>query len=376
MKQIYDVIVVGVGGMGSTTCYHLAKRGLKVLGLEQFDIPHGYGSSHGQTRIIRLAYFEHPSYVPLLRRGYQLWEEIEQVSGENLLYKVGSLDIGASDSEVFANSLSSCKLHNIPYQILTGSEVNKRFPGYNVPNEYNALYQEDGGFLVPERAITAFVHSAHRHGAEIRAREKVVQWKSTKGIIQVKSDRGNYEAKELVITAGAWSSGLLPALSGLAVPERQVLAWFQPQEPALFQPDVFPVFVMQVKEDLYYGFPTYGIPGFKFGKFRHLKEVVEPDDYNREPNAKDEEVLRAFSAQMFPKGNGPVMSLKTCMFTNSPDGHFILDVHPEYSNVSLAAGFSGHGYKFASVIGEIMADLATEKTTRHPIDFLGLERLL
>lgn len=376
MKK-YDTIVVGVGGMGSATCYELAKRGKKVLGLEQFDIPHTYGSSHGHTRIIRLAYYEDPSYVPLLRRAYELWEAIEEESGEKILYKNASVDVGAADSEVFTGSLASCIEHGISHEVLTGKELNERFPGYNVPDDFRVLYQKDGGFLVPERATVAFVNAALKFGTAIQAREKVLSWQPTsKGGVIVKTSRDEYEADSLVFTSGAWNGQLLPILNGLAVAERQVLAWLQPFEPELFTPENFPVFNMQLGEERYYGFPVYGIPGFKFGKYCHLKEQGEPELFDREPNEKDEAVLRAFSSKIFPKGSGATMTLKTCMFTNSPDDHFILDIHPEHPQVSFAAGFSGHGYKFASVIGEIMADLATERDTKHDIELLRLKRLL
>jgi len=375
--KIFDTIVVGVGGMGSATCYELAKRGQKVLGLEQFDIPHAYGSSHGHTRIIRLAYYEDPSYVPLLLRTYQLWEEIEQIHGKKILYKNASVDVGAIDSEVFRGSLKSCIAHGIAHEVLTGKELNQRFPGYNVPDDFRALYQKDGGFLVPERATTAFVEAAHQQGAVIQAREKVLEWKATaSGGVWVKTTRGEYEAGSLVFTAGAWNASLLSLLEGFAVPERQVLAWLQPFEPSLFTPEAFPVFNIQLGKERYYGFPVYGIPGFKFGKYCHLNEQGKPESFDREPNERDEAVLRAFSSKIFPKGSGATMTLKTCMFTNSPDGHFILDLHPKYPQVSFAAGFSGHGYKFASVIGEIMADLATQRDTKHNIELLRLKRLV
>ncbi len=370
----FDTIVIGVGGMGSAACYQLAKRGQNVLGLEQFDIPHTQGSSHGYTRIIRLAYYEDPSYVPLLRRAYELWADIEQLSGEKLFYKTGSLDIGTADSQVFTGSLASCLEHHLPHEQYTGTELNGRFPGYQVPADYHALYQPDGGFLVPEKATVAFVQAAHQYGAIIHAREKVLSWEPIHEGVQVKTDRGQYSADSLVFTAGAWNGALLPELQGLAIPERQVLAWLQPLQPALFTPETFPVFNMQVEEERYYGFPVFGVPGFKFGKYRHLYEEGTPESFAWEPNAEDEALLRTFAATMFPQGNGPTMSLKTCMFTNSPDDHFIIDVHPTYPQVSFAAGFSGHGYKFAAVIGEIMAELATTQQTKHNIDLFRLNR--
>ena len=370
----FDTIVIGVGGMGSATCYQLAKQGVNVLGLEQFDIPHTLGSSHGSTRIIRLAYYEDPSYVPLLRRAYQLWEEIEQLSGIQVFHKTGSIDVSAADSIVFKGSLRSCIQHNIPHQVLSGKELNHRFPGYNVPDDFQAVYQPDGGFLLPDRATVAFVQEAQRLGAIIQAREKVIAWEATANGVKVTTNKGSYEAASLVFTSGAWNRELLPVLENLAVPERQVLAWLQPKEPALFTPDRFPVFNIQLGEERYYGFPVYSIPGFKFGKYHHLAEKGTPESFDRNPNAEDERVLRAFADKIFPKGNGPTMGLQSCMFTNSPDEHFIIDTHPEFPQVSIAAGFSGHGYKFASVIGEIMADLAINRQTKLPIGLFKLSR--
>ena len=370
----FDTIVVGVGGMGSATCYQLARRGRRVLGLEQFDIPHTYGSSHGYTRIIRLAYYEDPAYVPLLQRAFTLWAEIERQSGEQLFYRTGSLDVGSEASQVFSGSLASCIEHHIPQEVLTGAALNRRFPGYQVPEDYRALFQPDGGFLLPERATVAFVAAAQAQGAVIHAREMVQGWEPTGDGVRVTTNRGVYEADALVFTAGAWNGGLLPELAGLAVPERQVLAWLQPHQPELFSPERFPVFNMQVGGDRFYGFPVFGVPGFKFGKYRHLYEQGPPESFAWEPNAADEAVLRTYAAEMFPLGNGPTMSLKTCMFTNSPDDHFIIDLHPEHPQVAIAAGFSGHGYKFASVIGEIMADLALERRTTHNIGLFHLGR--
>ena len=370
----FDTIVVGVGGMGSATCYHLAKRGQRVLGLEQFDIPHTQGSSHGHTRIIRLAYYEHPSYVPLLKRAYELWAEIEGACGEQLFYKTGSVDVGTAVSQVFKDSYDSCLEHSLPHEILTGAQLNQRFPGYHVPHDFMALYQPDGGFLIPERATVAFVEAAHQHGAIIRAREQVQRWQAIDDGVRVVTNRMTYKAKSLVFTAGAWNRALLPLLSELAVPERQVLAWLQPHKPEWFTPQTFPVFNMQVDEDRYYGFPVFGVPGFKFGKYGHLGQRGTPESFDWEPNAADEDVLRVYADKFFPQGNGPTMSLKTCMFTNSPDDHFIIDLHPDYPQVAFAAGFSGHGYKFATVIGEIMADLVVERQTNYDIELFRISR--
>jgi sarcosine oxidase len=370
----FDVIVVGVGGMGSATVYHLAKRGRRVLGLERFDIPNDQGSSHGITRIIRLAYYEHPSYVPLLRRAYELWRELEKTVGEQILHITGSLDAGPPGSQVFEGSRRSCEEHGLPYEVLTSAELTRRFPGYRLPSETVAILQPEGGFLLPEHCIVDHVLAAQALGAEVHGRERVLGWQPRAAGVQVTTDRGVYEADRLVITAGAWASELLDNLAGLAIPERQVLAWFQPRRPELFALDRFPVFNLVVPEGRYYGFPVFGVPGFKLGRYHHLAEAVDPEKLDRECYPSDEAILRSFAERYFPDGAGPTMALKVCMFTNSPDEHFVVDRHPTYPQVSFAAGFSGHGFKFCSVIGEIMADLAEAGATRHDISLFRRNR--
>src|SRR6266540_2422505 len=342
MKRLakrYNAIVVGVGGAGSATVYELAKRGKRVLGLERYDIPHDMGSSHGYTRIIRLAYYEHPSYVMLLRRAYELWREIQAHVGEQLLHITGSIDAGPADSWVFKGSWQSCLEHNLPHDVLTGRELAERFPGYRLPFETMALFQPEGGYLTPERCIVSYVTAAQALGAEVHGREAVLDW-----------------------------------VDGLLEPERQVLAWLQPTRPALFAPERFPVFNLLVNEGRYYGFPIVHVPGFKFGRYHHLEEVVDPNTLSREPTLEDEQLMREFAARYFSEGAGPTMSLKSCMFTNTPDHHFIIDLHPSYPQVSFTSPCSGHGYKFASVIGEVMADLAERGETRHNIELFRLDR--
>jgi sarcosine oxidase len=374
ISRRYNTIVVGVGGVGSAAAYELAKRGRRVLGLERFDIPHTMGSSHGHTRIIRLAYYEDPSYVMLLLRAYELWRQIERTVGEKLLHITGSIDAGPPDSWVFKGSLRSAVEHGLPHEVLTGDELARRFPGYRFPFDTLALFQPEGGFLVPERCIVGYVQAAQALGAEIHGRERVLGWEPHGPGVRVFTDRDTYEADSLVVTAGAWNGELVDALDGLLEAERQVLAWLQPGRPEIFQPARFPVFNCLVDEGRYYGFPIYGIPGFKFGRYHHLEEVVDPELVDHEPNAADEAVLREFADRYFPEGAGPTLSLVQCMFTNTPDHHFIIDVHPQYPQVSFTSPCSGHGFKFASVIGEIMADLAERGETRHNIKFFRLDR--
>lgn len=370
----YDAIVIGLGGMGSAALYQLALRGKRALGIEQFGIAHELGSSHGATRIIRLAYYEDPSYVPLMRRAYELWRDLERRCGERILHITGSLDAGPPGSPNYEGSLLSCAQHDIPHEVLTSAEIAKRFPGYRLPPETMAVFQQDGGFLLPERCIALFVEQAQRLGATALTNARVLEWQPTQNGVRVRTAQAQYEAETLIIAAGAWAASLLPRLKQTAVPERQVLAWLEPLRPELFTPQRFPVFNLIVDDGKYYGLPVHGVPGFKIGKYHHFEEVVDPDEIDRRPNARDEAALRQFAEKHFPDGAGATASMKVCMFTNSPDEHFILDRLPDAPQVAIAAGFSGHGFKFSSVVGEILADLALNGGTAHDVGMFGLGR--
>lgn len=374
MMPEYDAIVIGVGGMGSAALYHLARRGWKVLGLEQFDIPHEMGSSHGHSRMIRYTLQEHPLYVPLVRRAYELWHELENRAGERLLITTGSLRAGPEESPYFQGAVAACEQHHIPYQTLTAAETARRFPGYRLDDGVSAVYQADGGLLRPERCIVNHLNAALEAGAEAHGREAVLEWEPDGEGVAVRTARGRYRAGRLVVCAGAWAGKLAPAVAALAVPERQVMGWFQPRRPELFRPAVFPVFGVMAEEGRFYGFPVYGIPGVKIGRSHHLLQPADPDAQQREILPEDEAALRGFLERCLPEAAGPALSLKTCIYTNTPDEHFILDVHPDYPQVSVAAGFSGHGFKFASVIGEIMADLAQHGQSPHDLSLFRLSR--
>jgi sarcosine oxidase len=371
----YDLIVIGVGGMGSATVYHAARRGLSVLGLEQFDIPHAQGSSHGVNRIIRLAYYEHPSYVPLLRRAYELWRELENRVGERLLIITGSIDAGHAESRTVQGSLLSCKQHHLPHELLDAAALRTSFPGYQLAADMVGVYQADGGFLLCEECVVAHVMAAQALGAEVHARERVVEWRTDEQGVSVTTSRGTYRGRKLVVTAGAWARTMVPALQQLAVPERQVLIWAQPRKPAYFRLGAFPVFNFEAPEGRFYGFPVFGIPGFKLGKYHHRGEHVDdPHRMDRECHTEDEEVLREGIRRYFPDADGPTMAMKACLFTNSPDEHFIIDRLPDNPRVAVAAGFSGHGFKFCSVIGEIMTELVVDGATRLDTSLFRLDR--
>lgn len=368
----YDAIVVGVGAMGSAAAYHLARRGKRVLGLERFEVPNEMGSSHGLTRIIRFAYHEDPAYVPLALRSRELWRQLEEQAGEQLFHVTGSVDAGDPDRSVFRGSVAACVAHDLSHDILSAPELRDRFPAYQLPDRMAAVFQPDGGFLLSERCIAAHASAAVDAGAVVRTGERVVGWDVRGDHVVVRTDAdGRYTAETLVLAGGAWSAELAPVP---VVPERQVLAWIRPRRPELFEPGRFPVFVLQADDGIYYGFPAHGIPGLKIGRLHHLGEKGGADELSRSPRVEDELLLREGAATYFPEAVGPTLALKVCLFENSPDEHFIVGALPDAPQVIVAAGFSGHGFKFAPVIGEIVAELAVDGATRHDIGFLALER--
>lgn len=367
----YDVVVVGVGGMGSAALYHLARRGKRVLGIERFGIPHELGSSHGITRIIRLAYFEHSAYVPLVRRAYELWRELETEAGEQLLHVTGAVEGGP---RIFEGALRSCRDHDLAYEALDGAAVGRRFPGYRLPPGLELVYQPDGGFLLPERCILAHVAGAAAHGAVVESGERVLEWEDGENGVRVRTDRRVVEAEMLVLAAGAYSQDVARLPPGSVTAQRQVLAWLQPLEPHLFTPARFPVFNVVLEEGHLYGFPQFGVPGFKVCFYDPDGERGAPELISRVTTHDDEAVLRPIAERYFPAGSGPTLALKACLFELSPDEQFLIDRHPESDHAVFGAGFSGHGFKFCSIVGEILADLALDGKTRHDIEFLRLSR--
>ncbi|HSF60293.1 MAG TPA: N-methyl-L-tryptophan oxidase [Gaiellaceae bacterium] len=367
----YDVVVVGVGGMGSAALFHLARRGKRVLGLERFDVPNDMGSSHGVTRIIRLAYFEHPDYVPLVHRAYELWRELETEAGEQLLHITGIVEAG---ERIYDGAIHSCVEHGLPYEAIDGRELARRHPAFRLPPDLPVFLQPDAGFLLPERCIVEHVNGAIARGATVRARERVLEWGTTENGVRVRTDRGTVGADRLVLTAGAWSQNVARLPQGLAGALRQALAWFQPLRPELFTPERLPVFNLVLDGEHFYGFPAFGVPGFKVGRYDHFGAGGDPDLISREPTLDDEIPLRAFAERYIPDGAGSTLALKTCLFEPTPDEHFLIDVHPETDLAVVGAGFSGHGFKFCSVVGEILADLVLQGETKHDIGLFRLAR--
>jgi sarcosine oxidase len=379
MSAHYDVIVIGLGGMGSATAYQLAERGKRVLGLERHKPAHAQGSSHGKSRIIRQAYFEDPAYVPLLLRAYELWRKIEHESDTQLLTITGGLMLGPPESRTVAGALRSAQEHGLAHEMLDAAEIARRFPPLRPEPDTIALYEELAGFLHPEASVTAHLRQAERLGATLRFEEPATAWEASPegDRVRVTTARGSYEADRLVIAPGAWAPQLFVDLDLPLVIERNVLCWFEPiggREP--FLPDRFPIYIWETHSGLqFYGFPAQDGPpgGVKVALFRAGIETT-PETIDRTVRVEELEPLRASLAAHIPALNGRLIEAITCMYTTAPDEHFIIGLHPRHPQVVVASPCSGHGYKFASVIGEILADLAIDGATRHPIGLFDIKR--
>ena len=363
----YDVIVAGLGAMGSAALAELARRGARVLGLERFEIGHDRGSSHGGTRIIRLGYFEHPSYVPLVRRAYDLWRDLEKATGETILTVTGIVEMGLPDSTLVTGTLASSRLHGLPHQVLDAAALMQRYPQFKIPKDFVAVIQPDGGVLEPEKAIGAQLALAKAAGAEIRTGEKVLAIEPTAGGVRVTTENGMVEAGKVIVAAGAWASTLLPEDALPLHVTRQALIWVAPKEPALFTADRFPVFMIEGEGGgIYYGFPLQD-GALKIALHHHVREKVDPEIYDRAVSAADEALIRPALAAFLPAADGPRVATKTCLYTMTPDEDFVIGPLPGMPHIIVASPCSGHGFKFSPAIGEIVADLAAKGETRHDI---------
>jgi sarcosine oxidase len=369
----YDAIVVGLGAMGSAAAAHLAQRGQRVLGLEQYLPVHARGSTHGKGRIIREAYFEDPAYVPLVQRAYELWRDLEQESGRQLLRITGGLNIGLPNSDFVAGSKLSGDLHGLPYDYLSASEVFARFPGIALPEEMDAVYEPNAGILLPEACVDAYQALARRHGADLRFETCVDAWETDANGVNVRTSQGSFSADRLVVTTGPWTAAFLESARLPLTVWRIVNVHFESRRPELFDAERFPVFLMQVPEGDYYGFPYVTGEGVKIGR-HDIGEVCTPETIRRDVDRDEVDMLRAVLDRYMPGASGEVKWTLTCMYTNTPDRHFIIERDPERPNVVYGCGFSGHGFKFASAIGEVLADLALDGSSRHEIGFLSSAR--
>jgi sarcosine oxidase len=374
MSRSFDVVIVGLGAMGSAAAYHLARRDQRVLGLDRFTPPHAFGSSHGQTRFIREAYFEHPFYVPLVQRAYEYWVELERAIGRPLLRQTGGLMLGPPDGTLVTGAQHSAQIHNLAYELLSATEIRGRFPVFHPDDEMIAVLEPRAGIMFPEACIEAHLEMARRHGAVLQFEEPVTAWEADGEGVRVITSNGFYQADRLLLTAGAWMRRLVPDLALPLTVERQVMFWFEPTHPESFNPDRCPIYIWEYAADrFFYGFPDLG-EGVKVG-LHHQGETTDPDSVRREAGLEEIEAMRTLLRRFMPDANGPLRASAVCLYTNTPDFHFLIDFHPAHPQVLMASPCSGHGFKFSSVIGEILAELLTEGRTSFDLDFFRLRRL-
>ena len=365
MGNHYEVIVVGAGSMGMAAGYFLAKNGTRTLLIDANDPPHTQGSHHGDTRIIRHAYGEGREYVPLALRAQELWNELEKKSHLKIFTQVGAIGFGPEGESAFIDeAIASGKSYNLEIDLLTGKEMNERWPGLTVPDDYIAFYEPNSGFLYSENCIRAYRELAAHHGAEFSMNNPVVDIEAYEDGVKVITKNGVFTADKLILSGGAWSGKIAESLDlHLPItPTRQPVAWFEAEE-SLYNTNTFPTFMVEVpngdSKAIYYGFPTFGGCGVKVGRHEYVDEI-DPDTMNRDfgSDDNDEAHIREYLERFMPQANGALKKGAICIYSRTPDGHFIIDKHPAYPHISFAAGFAGHGFKFASVVGEILTQLA------------------
>jgi sarcosine oxidase len=375
MSFDFDVIVVGLGAMGGATVAHLAAKHLRVLGLDRFHPPHDLGSSHGLSRIIREAYFEDPLYVPLVQRAYQLWSELERRSSRKLLLQTGGLMVGPPDGLLVSGARRSAEIHQLPHKILSAGDIRRQFPAFEPSKPMSAVWEPRAGVLFPELAIKSQLELAAKQGAALRFNEAILRWEGLRDGVRVYTASGTYTGGRLVISSGAWLSSLASDLHLPLKVERQVLFWFSPRSnPEIFLPTICPIYICEYEpRRFFYGFPDLG-DGVKIG-VHHEGASADPDSLDRTVKASEIDIARGLLERFLPRAAGALRSSAVCMYTNTPDEHFILDVHPKFPQVLIASPCSGHGFKFAPVIGEITASLLTGEPVPFDLGLFKISRL-
>jgi sarcosine oxidase len=370
----YDVIVIGTGGVGSAALFHLAQRGVKVLGLDRFPPGHDRGSSHGRTRIIRQAYFEHPDYVPLLLRAYELWDDLSQLCGKRLYHQIGLLQVSDPNGQIVSRVLNSARKYNLQVDELSADYAMARFPGFRFPNHWKAVFEHRAGYLDVEDCVLAHLQEAQKHGAELRTGISVQGWRDDRSAIVVETEAGTFCSRKLVIAAGPWAQTFLKDLGiGFEVRRKEVF-WYPILDGALSADQGCPAFLFEGSRHVVYGIPQVDEWGLKIAKHTGGDVIVDPLNIDRRVNDFDREALEKFITAIFPNVGRPYLHHSVCLYTMTPGEDFVVDLHPRHPRVSFAAGLSGHGFKFTCVLGEALADLALNGRTELPIGFLNCRR--
>lgn len=368
----YDAIVIGIGAMGSAALYHLARRGQRVLGIEQFHVAHDLGSAHGQTRIIRRAYFEHPDYVPLLNHAFQLWKELEQQTHRSLIEPVGLILIGPPHGEVITGVRRAASQYDLDIRTIEPSRFARQFPQLVLPPGTDVLNEPAGGFLRVEDCVRAHVEAATQAGAELVTGASVTGWSRDRSNLRVTTNRAEYLARKLVICGGAWAGKLLADLHLPLTVERKVQLWFDLADATAARE--LPVFAYDFGDRFFYGFPSLDGRSMKMAEHVAATSVSDPSTIDRNVHDEDTAPVQRFAQQHVRCAGTNVVEHSVCMYTMTPDRHFIIDRHPTDENITFAAGFSGHGFKFAPIVGAVLADLALDGRTSAPVDFLSARR--
>jgi sarcosine oxidase len=370
----YDLIVVGLGGHGSSILYHAAKRGLRVLGLEQFDIGHVRGSSHGVHRLLRLGYAEGQSYVPLLLRAVDLWRDLERQTGERLFIANGVLSASPGGRGGVQDARVCSEAFGIRHEMLDAREINRRFPAFNMAPDMVGLLQHDAGFVMSDATIAAHMMLATVHGADVRTRVRSYGIEQIGGRVIIKTTAGQFEAGQVAVSAGSFMGKVLPETAPLHTVARRALGFFLPKRPQDFASSVCPGYTFANADLSIYGFPIHGFPGVKIGRDGHLNELGDPDDLSRETNERDEACLREGVRAFLRDCDGPLVRLQACILNDTPDKHFIIDRHPDMPNVHVVSMCSGHGFKFSAVTGEVIADRVEGKADRFDLSPFRMSR--
>jgi sarcosine oxidase len=373
--KTYDVIVLGIGGVGSAALFHAAQRGAKVLGLDRFPPGHDRGSSHGETRIIRQAYFEHANYVPLLLRAYELWHDLEQRTKQQLFFPVGLLQVGPAGGQVISGVLASARQHGLKVESLTAEEVQSRFPGFHTSDDLVGVFEPTAGYLRVEACVQAHAHAAEQLGAELQTDAAILNWRRRGSHFEVTTENNTYLAERLIVSPGAWAARLLADLRLPFEVRRKHLYWLDCPSPAYNAEAGCPTFLYELPHGVFYGFPVIDAQGLKCAEHTGGQVVEDPLADPREFDPRDHARVLQFLQSYLPGVSSRMVRHGVCFYTMTPDEHFVVDHHPADTQLAFAAGLSGHGFKFTSVLGEILADLVLQGSTSHPIDFLSARRL-
>ena len=360
----WDAIVIGLGGVGSAAAYHLAHNGQHVLGIDQYPAVHALGSSHGQTRIIRQAYFEHSAYVPLLRRAYALWDELGERAGAQFLYRTGLVEFGPADGVVIPGVLRSARDHNLEVELLSVEEVNRRWPQMSAPPHLQAVIEREAGYLKVEECVAAQLKLAKQAGATLLHETPVIDWQADGAGVKVTTHSGIYRAARLILAAGPWTAQLFTDMRIPLQVTRKYQYWYQPQSTGFLQEDGFPCFFHETPAGYFYGFPAIDAEGVKVARHSGGVPIHQPTEVHP-TDAADRQQVERYTAEYLPLLGNQLHRQVGCYYTLTPDEHFIVDLHPGHSQVVIVAGLSGHGFKFTSVLGEIACQLALNGQTVH-----------